>query len=211
MPSVFILDHDYSFIDMFVDEGWTVADNLKDADLVQFTGGEDVYPRLYGQPDHPLTYSNPNRDNQEMAVFRKAFLLGKRMAGVCRGGQFLNVMSGGAMYQHVNEHGLYGTHLVYDKWTGETFEATSTHHQMMKPSNKGLLIATGGNLATTKQFCSAEGLIVEDSPLTEEDCEVVYYPHTQALCFQPHPEYNNGLICRVKYFEYINRYLFNEG
>src|SRR3546814_3238996 len=32
----------------------------------------------------------------------------KPMAGICRGGQFLNVMCGGSMIQHVEGHAIHG-------------------------------------------------------------------------------------------------------
>lgn len=34
------------------------------------------------------------------------------MVGICRGAQFLNVMAGGKMIQHVEGHAIHGTHEI---------------------------------------------------------------------------------------------------
>ena len=48
-----------------------LVDNIEDADIVLFTGGEDVDPSIYGQEKHPKTYSNLERDLKEKAEFEK--------------------------------------------------------------------------------------------------------------------------------------------
>lgn len=58
---------------------------IEEADLVLFEGGEDVSPNLYGEPVHPATYISPNRDKAEVALFKKAHSLGKKLLGICRG------------------------------------------------------------------------------------------------------------------------------
>jgi hypothetical protein len=200
-PKVFIVGGDMLISRMFMDNNWEVIDSIEDADLIQFTGGEDVSPMLYGEVKHPRTYCNPSRDQKEADVFFKHFETAK--AGICRGGQFLNVMSGGFMHQDVDNHAIGGTHeATYDD--GRTFQVTSTHHQMMQhqavSSTKLFLTA---DLSTRKED--------ENGFNTKEffpiDVEGVFYGHSNSLCFQPHPEYTDPEHeCQRLYFEVLKRF-----
>jgi len=98
--------------------------------------------------------------------------------------QFLNVMSGGRMYQHVEKH--TAAHTITDAETGETVYVSSTHHQMMMPAPSGLLVASS-SLGGSREWYDGE---VFKKDISKEDIEVVYYTHTKCLCFQPHPEFN---------------------
>ena len=61
-----------------------LVDNIEDADIVMFTGGEDVDPSVYGCKKHPTTYSNISRDKEEIAQF-KQIKPHQLVVGVCRG------------------------------------------------------------------------------------------------------------------------------
>jgi putative glutamine amidotransferase len=65
--------------------GGSIVDKLEDADLVVFTGGEDVSPRYYQDTKHPTTSCNPERDSYEIKKAYQAIELGKKLIGVCRG------------------------------------------------------------------------------------------------------------------------------
>lgn len=65
-------------------EGMSLVDKVEDADVVLFTGGEDVTPSLYDCKKHPATYCNPNRDLEEKEVFN--MIKPDQIAlGICRG------------------------------------------------------------------------------------------------------------------------------
>lgn len=180
-------------------------DIVSSADIVQFTGGEDVTPSYYGESPHPFTGNSLERDNHESKIFNMCRTMNKPMAGICRGGQFLNVLSGGKLYQHVDNHGIYGTHPVIDVESSEVYECSSTHHQMMKPSNNAIIIGVIDGLSSFKEH--VELGVTKHVTNDQLDIEVVYYPHTNALCFQPHPEFNGVPQCREYYFSLINKYL----
>jgi gamma-glutamyl-gamma-aminobutyrate hydrolase PuuD len=199
---------------MYLNDGWELTDSVDDADLVQFTGGEDVSPDLYGCGKHPTTMNSPARDEKEREVFDQCINLGKKMVGVCRGGQFLNVMCGGRMYQHVNGHAIAGTHKTLDTSTGHSYETTSTHHQMMIPDKgNGFIIGSvSPSLCDFKDYVDADGKIFTVEPdENDEDVEVVHYPYHNVLCFQPHPEYDTGEPCREWFFSLIMHKLFNDN
>ena len=126
---------------LFEKYGFTLADApTRDTDLIVFTGGEDVSPHLYKHPAHPSTFFSLRRDSVESTIFQHAQFQGTPCVGICRGGQFLNVMSGGEMYQDVTKHTR--DHLITDATSGFEVLVTSTHHQMMKPSSEAVLVAS---------------------------------------------------------------------
>lgn len=180
--NIYIENSSHDYEQLFKSFGFTVVSRPDDAALVCFTGGEDVSPSLYGDDEHRNTWANFDRDRREQRLF--GTLLDKRvpMVGICRGAQFLNVMSGGRMYQHVQEHGR--SHPIVDLATGETIYVTSTHHQMLLPQGKHELVAVSQLRGTREWF---EGQVFKRD-ISEQDNEVVYYENTNCLCFQPHPE-----------------------
>lgn len=188
---------------MFLSSGWLTVDAIDEADLIVFTGGSDVSPELYGEVNVGLSYTNPRRDRDEQYVYEACIELGKPMAGICRGGQFLNVMCGGAMYQDVERHAIGGTHKIVDSQTNRQINVTSTHHQMMimhKEAELVALAALGGEKsALPKDMLDREALY-------QVDQEVVYYDKQKCLCFQPHPEYGEN-ECKEYFFEVLNRKL----
>jgi gamma-glutamyl-gamma-aminobutyrate hydrolase PuuD len=187
---VFIVHSSPEYVELFEDLGYTSYHDLLDeqlnpVDLIVFTGGSDVTPSLYGHPAHPYTSNSVYRDVTESSVFEKALQHRIPMVGICRGGQFLNVMSGGTMYQHVEGHTR--SHEITDVLTGDVVYVSSTHHQMMKPSSKALLVASS-TIGGYREWWDGTIFRREASEL---DYEVVYYEHTNSLCFQPHPEFNH--------------------
>lgn len=202
MKKVAVVGSDFGIRNMFLRRGWELTELVggPTPDLIQFTGGEDVDPSFYKHSRHPSTYSNPRRDAFEASIFNN--YVGKvPMAGICRGGQFLNVMSGGVMYQHVDRHG--GSHIATDVASGKELMVTSTHHQMMLPSREAVILLTA-KLSTVRW---AEETAFEREP-DQPDIEAVYYPHTNCLCFQPHPEYVElGHPCQDLYFDYLQQHL----
>lgn len=59
--------------------------NMMSADLVVFTGGEDVSPDMYGEPHNPTTGCNLQRDRYEQLEFNEALQRKIPMIGICRG------------------------------------------------------------------------------------------------------------------------------
>jgi gamma-glutamyl-gamma-aminobutyrate hydrolase PuuD len=197
MTKVYIVGGDYSIERMFIARGWELTKFPDEANLIQFTGGSDVDPSLYGEEKHARTWSDPRRDAYESHIFRQYENV-TPMTGICRGGQFLNVMSGGRMWQDVNNHAIGGTHLAFDIVNKADYHVTSTHHQMMRPSRPCEIIGT----AVESSF--RESATERNEEKMFPDIEVVYYPHTNVLCFQPHPEYlETDHECQNWYFNLL--------
>jgi gamma-glutamyl-gamma-aminobutyrate hydrolase PuuD len=194
MPKVLIISGNPQYRNMFEGRGWethsgiagSTFDLISGADLIQFTGGEDVTPALYGE-ENTSSYNSEVRDFYEAGIFAIARRMGKPMAGICRGGQFLNVMCGGKMIQDVKGHAVSNGHTMFDIEDDREIVVTSTHHQAMIPGHQHLLI------------CKAD----------DDICEVILYREKGVLCFQPHPEFHKG-ECQDYYFELL-KLIFNLG
>lgn len=67
-----------------------------------FTGGHDVDPALYQETKQPYCQEIcPERDRLEGWVLQEALGQDKPVFGICRGLQFLNVATGGSLYQDI--------------------------------------------------------------------------------------------------------------
>lgn len=193
------------FLSMFRERGYEVVDSIEQADIVQFTGGADISTKFYNQHEHYSTSTSPRRDAEEYEAWKEAKRLGKFCAGVCRGAQLLNALSGGNMYQHVDGHGLYGTHNMIDTKTGNKVPVSSMHHQMMILGDKGVLLGKSEIMRSKKKFMMTPAyeepgeVVAENEELEVEAC---FYPTTKAFCYQPHPEFvENDHPCRDWYFD----------
>lgn len=179
----------------------SLTDDIKQADLVVFTGGEDVTPSYYGDSQHPTTHNNPQRDAYEKSMFDKALALEIPMVGICRGSQFLCVMADGELVQH-QENPLH----VHEIQThnAETYLTTSTHHQAQYPYN---LPPNDYRLLAWTQGISRYHKAGDDSEKlkpNQKEAEVVYYAKINALGIQGHPEmmYDNPMYdASIKWFQ----------
>ena len=177
-------------------------------DVGLFTGGADISPFLYGEKKLPTTHVNYERDMQEIKEWQYLGT-GFPKVGICRGAQLLNVLSGGSLWQDVNAH--YTTkgpmiHDMKDISTGVLVPTTSTHHQMMRVGQDGVVVAAA-HQSTVKK--AANELITIEKPETGwNDPEVVWYSDTTSLCIQGHPEYHNTPKEFISYFfDMIDKYL----
>lgn len=199
-PKVYVVGGGFEYIRLMYTLGCDGATTLDEADVVLFTGGEDVNPELYGEACMAKTNFNRLRDDKESAIFSAALEREIPMVGICRGGQFLNVKNGGKMWQHVNGHTR--NHIArieiapfVGKAQRRTIEVTSTHHQMMIPTDEAFILATANE--STEKHSPA----ITEIGKRENDTEVVWYDDTHCLCFQPHPEFGNAPAGCVDFFE----------
>lgn len=179
-------------------------------ECVVFTGGEDVPPEVYGHPRHNKS-SLPDwkRTEAEQEVFEDCAANAVPMVGICRGSQFLNVMNGGVLVQHVENH--TSNHAISTSSPEfNPIQVTSTHHQMMVPAEGAFLEAWANGLSPTYQMGGVEKprFKLGYNNLIKEP-EVVFYAATHSLCVQYHPEYMPKDSNGYKYFLHLlNKYIF---
>jgi gamma-glutamyl-gamma-aminobutyrate hydrolase PuuD len=198
-PRVYVVGGGFEYIRLMFTLGCDGAKGIEDADIVLFTGGEDVNPELYGEAPMPKTNYNRLRDEKEQLIYKAALERELPMVGICRGGQFLNVMNGGKLWQHVVGH--TGNHIArievppFKNNKRRAIEVTSTHHQMMIPTEDAIMLATADS-ALEKHAPALSHMGKKD-----DDVEVVFYKDTSCLCFQPHPEFHSAPPECVDFFE----------
>lgn len=169
-------------------EDHELVDNIKDADIVLFTGGEDVNPSIYGKVKHPRTYSNLDRDLEEREIF-KSVSPKQLCLGICRGSQLMCALNGGILVQDCNGHALWHTHEITNGSYG--YQITSTHHQMQYPFNLPkdeykMLYWT----RPRSDYYEGDGIVLEEI-LKNGDPEIVLYTRKglpRCLAVQGHPE-----------------------
>lgn len=176
----------------------------KDFALVLFTGGADVGPSLYGDTSpNNVCYTNPMRDQMEVEIFNTALEAGVKMTGICRGSQFINVMSGGRMIHDLGSHG--GCHHNLKDNSGKVIAVNSLHHQMSIPGDKGFIIAWSEHRRSERGYIGRNDM-PEDYKGVE--VEAVYYPHTKCVGVQWHPEMMSKVTDGYTwYYEMVNSFL----
>ena len=166
-----------------------LTDNIKEAHIVLFTGGEDVDPSLYNCVKHHTTFSNIKRDLYEKDMFEQVSE-NQLVIGICRGSQFSCIMNGGLLIQNCDNHAIYCTHPIYEYRTDRIYEITSTHHQMQYPfvlneDDYTILMAT-----VNRQCNYYLGDKIDESQIYCEPEVVLYHKPNkpQCLAIQGHPE-----------------------
>lgn len=196
-----------SIVELFVAAGMRYVREPNKADIIVFSGGEDVNPALYGEINVG-SYHGPNRDKYETEVYNDALAANKPMIGICRGAQFLHVMNGGKLWQDVTGHG--SSHLVLDHEDNVHFMSTSIHHQMLRP-NKDMAVVAACMTRITSKFHSAVGTFT-DLPLHKHYLEIEAGKYTATKCWftQGHPEVGNEHY-RSWFMSKISRFIEEVG
>lgn len=199
-------DH-YGVAAMWRSAKYEVVNNADDADIICFTGGEDINPDLYKAPKHPRTSFNPRRDDMEVPFYSPT--PEKLKVGICRGAQLLCALNGGQLFQDVDNH--HGGHAVLYKTEDGTVEegwVTSVHHQMMCPNPhshyEDWAVAAISSYRDLHSASSRKVNYEKDG----YDREIVYFPDTASYCFQGHPEFDTvGGRCFTLFHRSIRRAL----
>jgi putative glutamine amidotransferase len=133
------------------------------------TGGGDVDPAGYGQePSSHLWGVDPERDDVDVALWRRLLDRPVPVLGICRGAQTLNVALGGTLVQHLDGHpGRAGDRHVAEIVEGSRLagvvgttrlEVNSLHHQAVDRPGSGVAVTARAADGV------AEALEVEGAP-----------------------------------------------
>ena len=193
--NVFVSAGYHGYASPLLNVGAKRVDNIDDAHVVLFAGGEDINPQLYKHAVADRTYYNPRRDYEELRDFDKARERGLPMLGVCRGMQLLTALAGGYLVQHVTNHAGRRHSVVTN--TGEEIEVNSLHHQMCFPNSVADVIKMAWTFDHSHCYIGddGDGNIVDLKKKFGDDrvleLESVAYPSLNAFAVQWHPEMLN--------------------
>lgn len=188
MKKVYVVGTQKHYADFINDV--ELVDNITDAEIVIFTGGEDVDPSLYGEEKHRTTFSNKSRDLGEVEEWNKVST-NQLVVGICRGSQFLCVMNGGKLIQNCSNHAIYDTHIIVNS-DNMAYDITSTHHQMQYPYNLDYSDYTILYYSPRRSCCYEGSGIDPEIVYDHEEPEIVkYHKKGNPICLaiQGHPEY----------------------
>lgn len=181
----------YGFADMFSRAKCSRANTLEEADLVVFAGGDDVNPALYGEKPHSTVSWNDDRDTADINAYLFCMETGIPMLGICRGAQFLSVMNGGKLYQHVDGHN--GDHWIWDLNRRHRIgKISSVHHQMVMRNLKGGMEVIAVTTKAKERWIDDKTKAVIGKASEEghgSDVEAFFYRETCCIGIQGHPEY----------------------
>jgi putative glutamine amidotransferase len=132
-------------------------------DGLVLTGGADIDPARYGCEIEGSVDIEPDRDNLEADAWRAALERDVPVLGICRGFQYVNVLSGGTLVQHLDGHEgpgwssgpatmhplrvVPGTRLARILFPtnvgGGVLQVNSYHHQGVRPADlaPGLVVS----------------------------------------------------------------------
>lgn len=159
---------------------------FKKGDVLLLGGGEDISPSLYNQKPSRHTGARihlSERDSWERHIFQLAQIAKIPTLGICRGAQLICALSGGSLYQHVNNH--VGSNHKMETKEGTVLNVCSVHHQMMNPfKTKHEMIGWAEEILSPVHIIENEkNVSVEVEP------EIVFFEETKALAIQFHPEF----------------------
>jgi putative glutamine amidotransferase len=171
--------------------------NPAQADIALFTGGEDVDPATYGEACGDRT-SYSHRDKEEIELFNFFSTEEIPMIGICRGLQFFAAMNGGRLIQDTTGHAGQNHNVIFEGYEHEgmpkefkdtvTFEFTSAHHQMVDPTKvqPDWKVIGRAESRLSRYYHGGDNQEIKG---VDTEIECVYFPKTQCLGIQGHPEW----------------------
>lgn len=141
-------------------------------DVFILTGGDDIDPKYYNEHNTSSNGVNDDMDRLDFKIIEHAFRKNKKILGICRGIQSINVYFGGDLNQHIDGH-MEVSHKIYkinDDCRcdiGDVVKVNSYHHQTIKTLGVGL----------NALYVSGNGTV-----------EVIKHENDKILGVQFHPE-----------------------
>lgn len=196
--NVFISNNDYSYLKFIKNYKVNKVSVLEQADLVIFTGGADVHPIFYSKEKPVDNISHDlKKDEREVLIYNNALQMNIPMLGICRGAQFLTVMNGGKLIQDVFPQSSGQKEIITTSNEGhKKLVVQSDHHQEMYPINLKdedyKILGFSFYSPIYRALHHKKNINMKDF-LYGITLENVFYPDTQCLCVQTHPEWLDDL------------------
>ncbi|MFI3252084.1 MAG: gamma-glutamyl-gamma-aminobutyrate hydrolase family protein [bacterium] len=145
-------------------------------DCFLLPGGDDLNPKLYNQENDNCNGIDDFIDALDFKIIRHAYLNNKKILGICRGIQSVNVFFGGTLIQHIDNH-MEVSHKIFKVNSSilelpESIVVNSYHHQVVGELGEGLIVSY------------------------DDECgvpEIIEHKNGKIICVQFHPEINIDL------------------
>ena len=151
-------------------------------DALILPGGSDLPAELFGQQPHPsIECDDPARDLSDCLLWEALHAAGKRVLGICRGCQAVNVFCGGTLHQHLpdafdpvlwhsgNGKGRHAVFVEESSALARVFGAgaqrcNSSHHQAVDQPGEGLRIVAHAPDGVVEALEGENTLLVQFHP-----------------------------------------------
>lgn len=151
-------------------------------DALVLPGGNDLPAEMFGQARHvACTCDDPARDLSDRLLWEAFHAAGKRVLGICRGCQVVNVFCGGTLHQHLpdaydpvlwhsgNAYGRHGVFVEPDSLLAQLFgggerRVNSSHHQAIDRPGVGLRVTGRAPDGVTEAAEGENTLLVQFHP-----------------------------------------------
>lgn len=163
----------------------TKPEDIDSNGVLLLHGGADISPSIYNEvPKWTQATKEPSeRDKKEIELFNWAVKNEMPIIGICRGHQLAACLSGHSLWQHVNGHLCSHRIQTHDNFT---LYASADHHQAVRLNqNEPAIVLAWDDLVTQAKN-------QESQQELDKIIEAVYYPNTDCIGFQPHPEWMNS-------------------
>ncbi len=147
---------------------------LSMCDAFIITGGDDVNPKLYNEENTSSNGVNDIIDELDYMIIDHAYKNNKKILGICRGIQVINIYFGGTLVQHVDNH-MNILHTIYKMMETNIYDigsfavVNSFHHQKIGEVGKGL----------NPTYLSGDDVV-----------EIIEHENRKIIAVQYHPEIN---------------------
>lgn len=128
------------YIDYFTGLGFsvemlTLTSSLEECDGFILPGGYDIDPKYYREKNISSSNIVPHNDVLDFKIIAYAEKNNRKLMGICRGIQSINVYFGGSLHQDVPKH-MKNNHFIL--FQGKYLLVNSFHHQSIKILGKDL-------------------------------------------------------------------------
>lgn len=141
-----IMDDKYyvnaSYISYFNSLGYELSyihinSKLCQYDAFLLPGGYDIDPSYYNEKNIASNHINHENDLFDFKIIAYALMTNKRVFGICRGAQSINVFFNGSLYQDIGQHQRNNHFIIFNN---HYLLSNSFHHQAIKGLGNDLSI-----------------------------------------------------------------------
>lgn len=177
---------------------------LEKENFLVLPGGSDIDPRIYGKENYKSYVSDYSlrKDIKEMALYKDAIDRKQPVFGICRGMQLAAALNDLTLIQDIDHPASHNIQLIgLDNSLSERAQVNSIHHQLVWTENK---LETENFKVYGYCKLSKHHDYQKDEPV---DCiiepEIIYFPKTNTLGVQFHPEMMSHGTTYNKIIDYL--------
>lgn len=177
---------------------------LRKEQFLILPGGGDIDPSIYGKKNYKShVYSHSiYQDEREMKAYEDALKAGRPVFGICRGMQLAAAINGLTLIQDMDHPGRHDiTIRNIEEGTEDTAMVNSLHHQLVWTENK--LDTDDFTVYGHCLLSDVHHYQIDESVKCRVEPEIIYFPKTNTMGVQFHPEMMYEGKAYAKILDYV--------